>query len=156
MAVNGIGDVVAIVQITIQVAQTLEGVKNAPKEVKRLIEEVKRYQSCIASAVTSIRKHGAILKPHDSIKRDIFWFLRQCAETTDKLSKIANSYQDIVSKDGGAASNDEASWNQWIKALKTVYHRIKWTTKGDIVEDLRAEISRHVQILTSLNQHLML
>lgn len=154
MVINGLGDVVALVQLTKEAVRTFDAAKHAPNEVSRLLEDADRYQSCIAAAANNIRRHGAVLKPHEDIKTSIIFFLKRCEETTKKLGKIATAYQEIVRKDG-VATVDEECWKQWTKAFKTVYQQVKWTTKADIVNELRSELVRNIQILTYLNQQLL-
>lgn len=149
MAINGVGDVIALVQITAQAAKTLHDATHAPDEVKRFILEIDRYQSCVESAATRLRRHGALLKSRNDVKRNIQGVLEQCADTTRKLRKIATRYQHIVKKKGVASAKD-AAWYQWMEAFRTVYHSIEWTTKVDIVDRLRAELSRNIQMLTWL------
>ncbi|EXJ57410.1 hypothetical protein A1O7_07758 [Cladophialophora yegresii CBS 114405] len=149
MAVNGVGDVIALVQITAQAAKTLHEAKHAPDEIQRFIHETDRYQSCVESAAGRLRRHGALLKSHDDVKRNIQGVLEQCADTTLKLRKIATKYQQVVRK-RGAATGKEAAWQLWVEAFKTVFHSIEWTTKAEMIDKLRAELSRNVQMLTWL------
>ncbi|KIW66034.1 hypothetical protein PV04_08243 [Phialophora macrospora] len=149
MAVNGVGDVIALVQITAQAVKTLHEATVAPDEIKRFINETDRYQSCVKSAAERLRRHGALLKSHNDVKRNIQGVLEQCADTTFKLRKIATKYQQVVRK-RGPATGKEAAWQQWFEAFKTVYHSIEWTTKAEMIDKLRAELSRNVQMLTWL------
>jgi hypothetical protein len=149
MAVNGVGDVIALVQITAQAVKTLHEAKHAPDEIKHFIHETDRYQSCVKSAAERLRRHGALLKSHNDVKMNIQGVLEQCADTTFKLRKIATKYQQVVRK-RGPASGKEAAWQQWLEAFKTVYHSIEWTTKAEMIDKLRAELSRNVQMLTWL------
>ncbi|KAJ9610594.1 hypothetical protein H2200_005371 [Cladophialophora chaetospira] len=154
MAINGVGDVIALVQLTAQAAKTLHEAKHAPDEIRRFIEETDQYQSCVETAASRLRHHGALLKSHTEVKRNIQSILEQCVDTTIKLRKIASKYQQVVRKKGPAAGKD-AAWQQWMEALKTVYHSVEWTTKGDILDKLRAELARNVQMLTWLEGGLM-
>ncbi|OAL36320.1 hypothetical protein AYO20_04478 [Fonsecaea nubica] len=154
MAINGVGDVIALVQITTQAAKTLHAAAHAPYEIRRFIQETDRYQSCVGIAASRLRRHGAILKDHADVKSNIQGMLEQCAETTRKLRKIATRYEHIV-KRKGVATGADAAWLQWIEAFKTVYQTIEWTTKGVVVEGLRAELSRHIQMLTWLENGLL-
>ncbi|EXJ67815.1 uncharacterized protein A1O5_09161 [Cladophialophora psammophila CBS 110553] len=149
MAINGVGDVIALVQITTQVARTLHGAKHAPSEIRRFLEEIDRYQSCVGSAASRLRRHGAILKAHTDIKSNIQAILEQCAETTNKLKSIATKYEHIVKKKGTPPGTD-AAWQQWIEAFKAVYQTIEWTTKAVVVDKLRSELSLNIQMLTWL------
>ncbi|KIX03123.1 uncharacterized protein Z518_06673 [Rhinocladiella mackenziei CBS 650.93] len=151
---NGLGDVVALAQLTADIAQRLDAARHAPDDVKRLIEEVHRYHRCIARAGNSIRQNGAVLKPLDGVKGDILWFLRRCEQTTKKLQNIVSRYEDIVRGDG-PATNEDGARKQWTKALSTMYRSIKWTSKAETVDELRAELTQHTQFLTFLSQQLL-
>ncbi|OAL26341.1 hypothetical protein AYO22_04259 [Fonsecaea multimorphosa] len=154
MAINGVGDVIALVQVTTQVAKTLHAATHAPNEVKLFIQETDRYQSCVATAASRLRRHGAMLKDHADVKSNIQGMLEQCVETTKKLKKIATKYEHIVNRNG-SPTGAEAAWHQWIEAFKTVYHKIEWTTKDVVVENLRGELLRHIQWLTWLENGLL-
>ncbi|KIW23836.1 uncharacterized protein PV07_12005 [Cladophialophora immunda] len=154
MAINGVGDVIALVQVTTQAAKTLHAATHAPEEIRLFIRETDRYQACVGDAASRLRRHGAILKDHADVKSNIQSMLEQCAETTRKLRRIATKYEHIVTKKGTATGAD-AAWNQWIEAFKTVYHSIEWTTKDVVVENLRRELSRHIQILSWLENGLL-
>ena len=149
MAINGVGDVIALVQLTTQVVQTLRAAKNAPEEIKDFIQEIDRYESWVESAAGRLRRHGALLKSHNDVKRNIQAVLEQCADTTSKLRKIAAKHQQIVKKKGVATAKD-VNWQQWIDAFKTVYSNIDWTTKTQMINSLRSEVARNVQMLTWL------
>ena len=154
MAINGVGDVVALVQLTAQAAKTLREAKHAPDEIRLFIEETDQYQSCVEAAASRLRHHGALLKSHNEVKRNIQGILEQCVDTTLKLRKIATKYQQVVRKKGPAVGKD-AAWQSWMEALKTVYHSVEWTTKADVLDKLRSELSRNVQMLTWLEGGLM-
>ncbi len=154
MAINGVGDVIALVQVTAQVARTLREAKSAPDEIRSFIEETDQYQSCIEAAASRLRRHGALLKSQSEVKRNIQGVLEQCLDTTTKLRKIATKYQQVVKKKGPATGKD-AAWQQWTEALKTVYHSVDWTTKADTLDKLRSELARNVQMLTWLEGGLM-
>jgi hypothetical protein len=149
MAINGVGDVIALVQLTQVAAKTLQGAVHAPEEITRFVSEIDRYQACVETAASRLRHHGALLKAHNDVKRNIQGILEQCADTTLKLRKIATKYQSIV-RGKGPASNTKESWQQWFDAFKTVYGSIEWTTKATYIDKLRAELSRNVQMLTWL------
>ncbi|KIV80987.1 hypothetical protein PV11_08442 [Exophiala sideris] len=154
MAVNGLGDVLALVQITVQAVKILRDATQAPAEVRKFLGEIEQYQTCIALAATRLRQHGAVLKSHSGVKKNIQEVLEQCAQTTRKLGKIASRYHDIVSE-RGAAHEEEASWRQWMEAFKTVYRSVEWTTKADTVGKLREELWRNIQMLRWLESGLM-
>jgi hypothetical protein len=154
MAINGVGDVIALVQLTQQVAKTLQDAAHAPDEISRFIQEIDRYQSCVETAASRLRSRGALLKSHNDVKKNIQEVLEQCADTTIKLGKIAAKYQHIVKREG-AATNKDVSWRQWMASFKTVYSAIEWTTKATMVDGLRGELSRNVQMLSWLEGGLM-
>lgn len=154
MAINGVGDVIALVQLTVQVAGILHEARHAPDDIRRFIHETDQYKSCVETATRRLRRHGALLKSHSEVKRDIQSVLEQCLDTTLKLSKIATKYQQIIEEKGSFAGKD-AAWQQWMAALKTVYHSVKWATKGDMLDKLRSELARNVQMLTWLEGGLM-
>jgi hypothetical protein len=149
MAVNGVGDVIALVQLTAQAAKTLREAKHAPDEIRHFILEIDRYEACVESAAGRLRRHGAILKSHNDVKRNIQGVLEQCADTTFKLRKIATKYQQVIKKKGEATGKDMA-WQQWMEAFKTVYQSIEWTARAVVIEKLRSELARNVQMLTWL------
>lgn len=152
--INGLGDIFVLIQITAVVAKKLNAARHAPADVKDLIEDTEAFRSCVVDADDNIRRHGAILKGHERLKKNIVWILRRCNETAQKLHKIVIAYEGIV-QDEGVASTDETSRKQWAKALKTVYQSVKWTTIKDAVKDLRKELLHHIQILHFMSQQLL-
>ena len=152
--INGLGDIYTLVQLTALVAQKLKASRHAPSEVLVLIDYVDRFKSCVARAEQNIRDYGAILKPHDGLKSDMVKLLQRCEETVSKLQRIATSYEKIV-REEGAATEDVLSRKQWARALKTVYLQIKWTTIGNAINDLRNQVSEHMQFLQDMGQHLL-
>lgn len=143
-----------MIQITAVVAKKLNAARHAPAEVRDLIEDAEAFRSCVADADDNIRRHGAILKPHDGLKKNIVWILRRCDETAQKLHKIAVAYEGIV-KEEGVAIVDETCRKQWARALKTVYQSVRWTTIKDAVKDLRKELLHHIQVLHFMSQQLL-
>lgn len=152
--INGLGDIFVLIQFTIVVAKKLNAARYAPADVKDLIDDTQAFSSVVVDADENIRKHGALLRGHDALKKNIVWILRRCDETVQKLHKIVVAYEGIV-KDEGVATTDEASRKQWARALKTVYHSVKWTTIKESVKDLRKELVQHIQILQFMSQQLL-
>jgi hypothetical protein len=154
MVINGLGDVYILVQITTTAVEKLAAARHAPKEVRELIEDAHAFKTCVSEAHTTIHNNGAILKPHDGIKRSMVWLLKRCEETAGEMQKIALSYEDIVEKEGEATRADVVR-NQWLRALKTGYQRIKWTTMDEAVKELRTQLTQHIQVLGLTNQLLL-
>ena len=152
--IQGLGDIFVLIQITTAVVKKLNAARYAPDEVKALIEDAEAFRSCVADVDDNIRRHGAVLKPHDGLKKNIVWILRRSEETAQKLYKIVISYEGIV-KEEGVATAAETSRKQWTRAFKTVYQSVKWTVLKDVVKDLRKELLQHVQVLHFMSQQLL-
>ncbi|KAF7503244.1 hypothetical protein GJ744_004072 [Endocarpon pusillum] len=157
MFIQGLGDAWVIIQIATKVIQVLRhAAKNSPKEVTDLIEEAENFRTCLDHVKSVIDNDGAILKPHDEIKRGLLQVLKRCGELVESLQNTASSYESIV-KNEGDASDGDAKRKQWLTAFDKGYRgflRIKWTTLEAAVKDVRMLLQQHMTALQMIIQSL--
>jgi hypothetical protein len=150
MLIQGLGDIWLLVQGATFALQTLkDAAKNAPREVKDLIEDVENLKLCLKGIEGVIDSQGAVLRPHDDIKKGMVQVLRRCAEMVDGLERIAASHKSIVQTEG-EVSGEEAKRKQWLLAMDKAYRaylRIKWTTMDAAITDIRTLLQQHMSAL---------
>lgn len=155
MLVQGLGDIWLLVRAATFALQTLkDAAKNAPREVKDLIEDVANLKLCLKRIEGIVNNQGAVLKPHDDIKKGMVQVLRRCAEMVDGLERIAASHKSIVQTEG-EVSEEEAKRKQWLLAMDKAYRaylRIKWTTMDAAINDIRTLLQQHMSALQLIMQ----
>lgn len=157
MLIQGLGDIWVLVQgVTFMVRTLHAAVTKAPKQVQELLGDATHLKSLLLGIESMVNEQGAVLKPHDEIKRDMVQVLRRCGDMVTALEQIATSHQIIVDEEG-EASEAESKAKQWLRAMNSpqgLYRRIRWTTMENAVRELRELLAQHMQALQVIMQFL--